>query len=343
MSKSKKLIILTICVFAFVAMFSGFVSTKAMAKAKYEIKLACLLSKAHPHPRTFEFFAKKVKEYTKGQVEVKVYPSGQLGRTDDIIMGLQMGTIQMGKAALSFVTKVVPEVKIFDLPYLFKNRTQLINVLDGPLGQKIMKDVFPKYGLIGLFYMDDGARSIYCNSPVRKPADLKGKKIRVMTSDVMIDAINAMGGIATPMAWPEVYTALEQKTIDGAENSPVLFYTSKHWEASKVYSLTKQFWLVATLFVSKKFWDTLPADIQMQIRKAADVAKWYERYIYLADEVHAFAKLKKAGVKIVTDVDIAAFKKAVQPVWQKYEKKYPYAKAWIKTIEATPSDHLIEK
>jgi TRAP-type C4-dicarboxylate transport system substrate-binding protein len=159
-----------------------------------------------------------------------------------------------------------------------------------------------------------------------------------MTSDIMIAAINAMGGVATPMAWPEVYTALEQKTIDGGENSPVLYYTSKHWEVSKVYSLTDQFWLVSVLFVSKKYWDTLPSDIQMQIRRAADVAEWYCRYIYLEDETVALDKLKKVGVTVVSDVDVAAFKKAVQPVWQDYIKKYPYAAEWIKTIENTPSD-----
>jgi C4-dicarboxylate-binding protein DctP len=144
-----------------------FVGDSAFAEAKYKIKLASLLSPDHPHPRTFEFFAKKVSEYTNGQVEVKVFPNGQLGRTDDVIMGMQMGTIQMGKCALSFVTKVIPEVKIFDLPYLFKNRAQLNRVVDGPLGQKILNEVLPKYGLIGLFYQDDGARSVYCSEPVR--------------------------------------------------------------------------------------------------------------------------------------------------------------------------------
>ena len=138
--------------------------------------------------------------------------------------------------------------------------------------------------------------------------------------------------------YPEVYTSLEQKTIDGAENSPVLLFTSKHWEVSKVYSMTEQFWLVSALFTSKKYWDTLPADIQQQIRKAADAAKWYCRYIYLEDENVAFAKLQGVDVKVIRDVDAGAFKTAVQPVWQRYVKKYPYADDWIKQIQATPAD-----
>lgn len=316
------------------ALVMGFSAGPVMAEAKYKIKLACHLTPDHPHPRTFEFFAKKVAEYTNGQAEVKVFPAGQLGRTDDVIQGMQMGTIQMGKAALSFATKFIPETKIFDLPYLFKNRDHLNAILDGPLGQKIINEVFPKYGLIGLFYQDDGVRSVYTNKPVRNPADLKGLKIRVMTSDVMIDALNAMGGVATPMAWPEVYTGLEQKTIDGAENCPVLLYTSKHWEVSKEFSLTEQFWLVSTLFVSKSYWETLPKDVQDGIKKAAEAAKWYGRYIYLEDEVVAFDKLEAAGVNVTRDVDIAAFKKATKPVWDKYVKKYPYAKEWIEIIEA---------
>ena len=312
----------------------GLTTGSVMAKAKYTIKLACHLTPNHPHPRTFEFFAKTVAEYTNGQVEVKVFPAGQLGRTDDVIQGMQMGTIQMGKAALSFATKFIPETKIFDLPYLFKNRAHLNAILDGNLGQEIEDKIFPKYGLIGLFYQDDGVRSVYTHRPVRTPADLKGLKIRVMTSDVMIDALNAMGGVATPMAWPEVYTGLEQKTIDGAENCPVLLYTSKHWEVAKEFSLTEQFWLVSSLFVSKKYWDTLPKDIQDGIRKAADAAKWYCRYIYLEDENVAFDRLKAAGVKVTRDVDIDAFKKATVPVYERYIKKYPYAKDWIDTIEA---------
>jgi tripartite ATP-independent transporter DctP family solute receptor len=280
------------------------------------------MAPVHPHPRTFVFFAEKVKEYTDGQVEIQVFPSGQLGRTNEVVMGLQMGNIQMGKAALSFVTQFVPEVKIFDLPYLFNDRDHMLKVLDGPVGKKFLNEIFPKYGLTGLFFLDDGIRHIYAKKPVRNPSDLKGLKIRVMTSDVMVDGINAMGGIATPTAWPEIYTAIEQGTIDGAENSPNVLWSSKHYEVAPVFSLTAQFGCVTTLFASKKFWDTLPANLQLEIRKAADAANQYGRYVYLAEQNKAFDRLEAAGVKTIRDVDVAAFKARVKPVYDKFVEKY---------------------
>jgi tripartite ATP-independent transporter DctP family solute receptor len=299
------------------------VTSRAIAaQKKYTIKLASLMAPVHPHPRTFVFFAEKVKEYTDGQVEIQVFPSGQLGRTNEVVMGLQMGNIQMGKAALSFVTQFVPEVKIFDLPYLFNDREHMLKVLDGPVGKKFLNEIFPKYGLTGLFFLDDGIRHVYAKKPVRNPSDLKGLKIRVMTSDVMVDGINAMGGIATPTAWPEIYTAIEQGTIDGAENSPNVLWSSKHYEVAPVFSLTAQFGCVTTLFASKKFWDTLPANLQLEIRKAADVANQYGRYVYLVEQNKAFDRLEAAGVKVIRDVDVAAFKARVKPVYDKFVKKY---------------------
>jgi tripartite ATP-independent transporter DctP family solute receptor len=280
------------------------------------------MAPVHPHPRTFVFFAEKAREYTDGQVDIQVFPSGQLGRTNEVVMGLQMGNIQMGKAALSFVTQFVPEVKIFDLPYLFNDRDHMLKVLDGPVGKKFLNEIFPKYGLTGLFFLDDGIRHIYAKKPVRNPSDLKGLKIRVMTSDVMVDGINAMGGIATPTAWPEIYTAIEQGTIDGAENSPNVLWSSKHYEVAPVFSLTAQFGCVTTLFASKKFWDTLPADLQLEIRKAADAANQYGRYVYLAEQNKAFDRLEAAGVKTIRDVDVAAFKARVKPVYDKFVEKY---------------------
>jgi tripartite ATP-independent transporter DctP family solute receptor len=297
-------------------------SGASAAGKKYTIKLASLMAPVHPHPRTFVFFAEKAREYTDGQVDIQVFPSGQLGRTNEVVMGLQMGNIQMGKAALSFVTQFVPEVKIFDLPYLFNDRDHMLKVLDGPVGKKFLNEIFPKYGLTGLFFLDDGIRHIYAKKPVRNPSDLKGLKIRVMTSDVMVDGINAMGGIATPTAWPEIYTAIEQGTIDGAENSPNVLWSSKHYEVAPVFSLTAQFGCVTTLFASKKFWDTLPADLQLEIRKAADAANQYGRYVYLAEQNKAFDRLEAAGVKTIRDVDVAAFKARVKPVYDKFVEKY---------------------
>ena len=296
-------------------------SAQAQEK-KIVAKLGDILSPEHPHSRAWLYYAERVKERTKGRVEIQVFHSAQLGQTKDLFLGLQAGSIEMAKMPTAFSNEWVPEVKVFDLAYLFHDRDELWRVLRSDVGKKFVDQIYPKYGLAGIMWVDDGARSIYTSKPVRKPEDLKGLKIRVQPSDIQIQAINEMGGIATPMAFGEVYLALQQKVLDGAENSPVLFWTSKHWEVSKVYSLTEQFWSVSTLLANKKWWDGLPKDIQAQMLAAGQDAEKYFLEIYTSDEKKAFGWLKEKGVQIVTDVEKATFEKRVQPVYVGFEKKY---------------------
>lgn len=293
----------------------------AEKQKKIVAKLADALSPDHPHTRTWQFFADRVKEKTAGRVEVQVFHSGQLGQTKDLYQAVQMGSIEMAKMPFSFAGEWIPEVKVFDLPYLFADRDELWRVLRSPVGERFQKEVFPKQGMIGLMWVDDGCRSIYAGKPVRRPEDLKGLKIRVQPSEVQIQALNAMGGIATPLAFGEVYLALQQKVLDGAENSPVLFHTSKHWEVSKVYSLTEQFWSVHSLLVNQRWWQKLPPDIQTAFREAARDAEAHFREIYVADEQKALDRLKEKGVQVVTDVDRPAFQARMQPVYDAFTKK----------------------
>lgn len=292
------------------------------AEKTINLKFAALMSPSHPHVKTHEYFAKKVEEYSGGKVKVQVYPSGQLGQTNDVLMGMQMGTIDMGKAATAFVTQIIPEVAVFDLPYIFKDRDHLYRVLNGKVGEYFMNEVFPKYGLKGVYFLEDGIRSIYADKPVRTPADMKGLKIRVMSSNIMIETINQMGGIGTPTAWGEVYTALEQHIIDGAENSPVLFEDSKHWEIKKVYSMTEQFYAVCASFISKKVWDKLPDYAKEAIEKAGKDAGVYSRQVYVETENGAMDRLRAHGVQIIQDVDRNAFRERMGPVYELFKKKH---------------------
>lgn len=294
----------------------------AAQEKKIVAKVADILSPDHPHSRTWLFFAEKVKERTKGRVEIQVFHSAQLGQTKDLYQGLQLGNLEMAKMPTAFSGEWIPEVKVFDLPYLFHDRDELWRVLRGPVGKKFVDEIYPKQNLVGIMWVDDGGRSVYANKPVRKPEDLKGLKIRVQPSDIHIQSINAMGGIATPTAFGEVYLALQQKVLDGGENSPVLYWTSKHWEVSKVYSLTEQFWSVSTLLANKKWWDGLPKDVQEQIRTAGQDSEKYFIEIYTADENKAFGWLKEKGVQVITDVDKATFEKRIQPVYDAFVKKY---------------------
>jgi len=312
-----------VAVFSFVALSGG----AGAQEKKIVAKLADILSPDHPHTRSWMFFAEKVKEKTKGMVEIQVYHSAQLGQTKDLYLGMQTGSVEMAKLPVSFTGEWIPEVYVFDLPYLFLNREEMWRVFKSPVGNRFFNEIYLKQNLVGMMWADDGGRSIYTvNKPVRKPEDLKGLKIRVQPSAIHIQSINEMGGIATPLAWGEVYLALQQKVLDGAENSPVLFWTSKHWEVCKAYSMTEQFWLPTPLLASKKWWDTVPKNLQAQIREAANEAEKYFVEIYTADEKQALGWAKEKGVQVITDVDKPAFEKRIQPVYEAFVKKYAWGK-----------------
>jgi tripartite ATP-independent transporter DctP family solute receptor len=267
-------------------------------------------------------------------VEFQVFHSAQLGQTKDLYMGVQTGSIEMAKMPASFAGEWIPEEKVWDLPYVFNSRDDLWRVIRSNVGKKFMNEIFPKQGFVGVFWVDDGGRSIFTNKPVRKPEDLKGLKIRVQPSDIQIQAMNEMGGIGTPLAFGEVYLALQQKVLDGAENSPVLYWTSKQWEICKVFSLTEQFWSVSTFIANKKWWDGLPKDIQGEIAAAGQDAEKFFLDAYTSLEGKAIGLLKEKGVTVVTDVDKATFEKRVQPVYDNFVKKYPFGKELLDQVRA---------
>ncbi len=288
---------------------------------KYVAKLGLIMPPEHPNNRTWVYLSEKVKEKTGGRLDIQVFHSGQLGQQKDLFLGTQMGTIQMAMIPFTIAAAWVPESKIFDRPYLFLNREEMWRVFRSPVGKKFFNEIYPKAGLVGIMWTDDGSRSFYGQKPVRKPADLKGLKIRVPASEIMIQSINAMGAIGTPTAWAEVYLALQQKVIDGAENSPLSFYNSKHWEVCKVFSITEHFWLPCPLLVNKKFWESLPPEIHAQVREAVVDAEKYGIKIYEEEEHKVMGWLKDKGVQVITDVDKEAFQKQVQPVYDAYVKQ----------------------
>jgi len=312
----------------------GLLAGSAQAQQKITAKIADILSPDHPHSLTMQFYADKVKERTKGRVEIQVFPAAQLGQTKDLFMGVQTGSIEMAKMPMSFSGEWIPESKVWDLPYLFNSRDELWKVIRSNVAKRFTNEYYPKQGLAGLFWVDDGGRSIYASKPVRKPEDLKGMKIRVQPSDIQIQAINEMGGIGTPLAFGEVYLALQQKVLDGAENSPALYWTSKHWEVAKVYSLTEQFWSVSSFIANKKWWDGLPKDIQAEMVAAGQEAEKYFIDTYVALENKAIGLLKEKGVTVVTDVDKATFEKRVQPVYDNFVKKYAFGKELLDQARA---------
>ena len=305
----------------------------APAFAATVLKFSSIHEPNHPSAYTAEFFASRVKQLTKGEVEVQVYHSRQLGDARDNVENVRNGSIAFTSVSVSNLSQVVPAMDAFSLPFIFKTGDHFWYCLNDPKAMEFMKQLEPK-GIKTLTWIDSGARNFFTQKPVRSVADMKGMKIRVQPSDIQIQAINEMGGIGTPLAFGEVYLALQQKVLDGAENSPALYWTSKHWEVSKVYSLTEQFWSVSTFIANKKWWDGLPKDIQADITAAGQDAEKFFLEAYVSLESKAIGLLKDKGVTVVTDVDKATFEKRIQPVYDNFVKKYPFGKDLLEQARA---------
>ncbi len=265
--------------------------------------------------------AKLVEEWTNGRIKIEVYPGAVLGSEKETIEQTQMGIIDINRVSIAPLTALYPKLSVFALPYIFKSREHMWKVLESDIGQNMLLEL-KKVGLIGLGYMDSGARSFYTvEKPILSPDDLKGLKIRTQKSPVMMDMVKAMGGKPVPMAFEEVYSALQTGVIDGAENNPPSYYETRHYEVAKYYSLDEHAMVPEIIIMSLRTWDALSEQDRQIIKMAAIAAQELQRRLWLKDEEIALQKVKEAGCKIYHP-NKEPFIKAVQPVYEKYAKKY---------------------
>ena len=224
--------------------------------------------------------------------------------------GLQLGTLEMTLTYTGPMGNFVPEIKLFNLPYLFANREEAYKILDGPIGTEIA-DKLQKIGIRSLGWYENGFRNVTNNvRPINTLADMKGVKIRVMEDSLFIDSMKALGASPPPMAFGELYTALEQGTVDAQENPLGNIYTSRFQEVQKYLAMTGHFYSPVMLLVSEIFWKSLPPAQQQALAEARD----YERKLSMDSEADYKKKLIEAGMKI-TEPDKAAFIAAVKPVF----------------------------
>ena len=230
--------------------------------------LAHTLPTSHPVHQGMEVFAKAVLDQSEGKLAIKIFPDGQLGTDREVLELLQIGSIAMTKVSAAAMANFAPEYKVMGVPYLFRDKTHLFNVLEGKTGENIL-EAGSEYLLRGLCYYDAGSRSFYTkNKPIHTPDDLQGLKIRVMNHQMSVDMVNEMGGSATPMAYGELYTALQQGVVDGAENNPPSFVTSGHYEVCKFYTLDEHSSIPDVLVIGTKYWKTLSEDEQGWMKEA---------------------------------------------------------------------------
>ncbi len=273
------------------------------------IKLAHGLDPQHSVHLGMVFLGERLAEKSGGRLRVDVYSSGQLGSERECLELVQLGGLAMTKVSASVLEGFAPEFKVFGLPYLFRDDAHKNAVLDGPLGREILAAPQSKF-MRGLCYYDSGSRSFYTKKPVHTPADLKGLKIRVQESPMAFALIRAFGASATPIAWGELYTALQQGVVDGAENNPPSFHLARHYEVCKYYSLDEHTSVPDVVVVGTHFWNSLTPQEQQWLQEAADESAVHQRKLWAESTAASLAAVEKAGVEIIRP-DKAAFRAAV--------------------------------
>ena len=296
------------------------------------MKAADVHPAGYPTVVAVEHMGQKLDAATKGRIKFQMFPGSVLGGEKEMIEQTQVGAIQILRTSLGPVGPVVPEVNVFNMPFVFRDVAHMRKVIDGPIGQELLDKLTASPArLVGLAWMDGGSRSLYTKKPVRTPADLHGQKIRMMGNPLFVDTMNAMGGNGISMGYGEVFSALQTGVLDGAENNPPSLYTANHFKAgAKYYTQTNHLIIPEILVMSRATWDKLtPAD-QALVKKVAREAQMEQRVLWDQATADYTAKLKAEGVEFIT-IDNKPFYDATAPVRTKYGA--PYA-ALMKRIEA---------
>ena len=301
-----------------------------LTDTKY-LKLAHGLDVSHPVHKGMELMAQKVAEKSEGKLQIEIYPSQQLGTERQCLELLQIGSLAMTKVSAAVMENFAPNIQVFSLPYIFRDLEHNYKVLDGEVGRKLLLQS-EKYWLRGLTYFDAGQRSFYSKEPIRTPEDLKDKKIRVQESVTAMNLVRSLGGAPTPISWGELYTALQQGIVDGAENNPPSFYTSRHYEVCKYYTLNEHTAVPDILVISTIAWNRLSEQEQQWIQEAADEATIFQRKLWKEAEQEALEAVKKAGVEIIIP-DKTLFSDMTKSLFDAY-KDQPEKYKLIQQIQA---------
>lgn len=263
------------------------------------LKLAHGLNVDHPVHKGMVHMGELLMEKSGGTLGLEVYPSQQLGTERQCLELLQIGSLAMTKVSAAVMENFSPRLKVFSLPYIFRDRAHAYQVFDGPVGKEVLEEG-SDYWLRGLTYFDAGQRSFYTKDrPVKQPDDLKGLKIRVQESVTAMNLVRSLGGAPTPISWGELYTALQQGVVDGAENNPPSFFTSRHYEVCKFYSLNEHTCVPDLLVIGTPIWNSLSTQEQQWLQEAASEATTYQRQLWREAEQQALDAVQEAGVEII--------------------------------------------
>jgi len=290
------------------------------AHAETVLRIASVTGPQHHHNVALRSYAEHVAQEDKN-LSLKVLDGAQLGGERDYIEGMILGSIELAQVSTGPIAAFIPEFDLFSLPYLFRDNAQFNKVLTGPVGAYFFQ-LLEARGIKGLCWFDNGYRDVFNSKrPIREPADLKGLKIRTLESPLMIDTLNAMGASALPMAYGGVYTAIQQGVLDGAENAPGNVLNDKFFEITKYYSETHHFRPPGVFGISMKVWGRLTPEDQKVLQEQARTLQPYEFELTQKVSQDAIDQLKAKGM-LVNAADLAAFRKAVEPVYKKFTDKF---------------------
>jgi tripartite ATP-independent transporter DctP family solute receptor len=295
---------------------------------KVVLKLAHVLPASAPVHKAMVRMSELAAEKSAGLVDIQIFPNGQLGGETETIEQMQSGALAMVKASTAPMEGFIPEMAVFSVPYLFRDADHFWKVLNGDIGKSILLKG-ADLGIRGLCYYDSGARSFYTvDKPVLTPDDLQGMKIRVMKSKTAMDMVDALGGSPTPIPFGELYTALQQSMVDGAENNPPSMYDTRHWEVAKHYSLDEHARIPDIVLFSQQIWDSLSPQVQQWVQEAADESVVYQKQIWNDYVQECLHKLEAEGVKV--------YRPSKEPFQE-------LAKQMYENFDGTPVQELIEQ
>jgi tripartite ATP-independent transporter DctP family solute receptor len=300
--------------------------------AQTVLKAADVHPPGYPNVVAVESLGKKLETATNGKYKLQMFPSGVLGSEKEMIEQAQIGALQIVRISLGPLGPVVPDVNVFNMPFVFRDEAHMRAVIDGPIGRELLDKISASPArLVALGWMDSGSRSLYTKKEIKSPADLKGLKIRVMGNPLFVDTLNAMGGNGITMGHNDTFSALQTGVVDGAENNPPTLFTANHYTAGvKFYTQTTHLIIPEIFVMSRVTWDKMSKDEQALVTKFSREAQMEQRALWDSSVADYSTKLKAAGIQFVS-IDKKPFYDATAPVRAKYGAQYADL---IKRIEA---------
>ena len=298
----------------------------AAPAAAEELKFGYSLPATSHYGASATAMGEELAKRTNGKWTIKQFPANALGGEREMVEGLQIGTVDLVATSTGPVGNFVPDTLLTDIPFLFRDYAHADAVLDGPIGQQIL-DQFPKNGLVALAWGENGFRNLTNSKrPVRTPEDARGLKVRTMENQVHMTAFRTIGVLPTPMAFPELFTALQQGTVDGQENPIGVILGAKFPQVQKYLTISQHVYSPALILMSPAVWNQLSAEEKTAFKEAAKVGAQAMRRKAREDAQNGVDELRKQGMEVVTDVDRKAFEEALKPAFAEYAKKFGQAK-----------------